>query len=40
LESTIKSCMNLKLRTDNIYYKDGCSNRIAAKIVDYISIEK
>ena len=40
LESTIKSCMDLKLGTDNIYYKEDCSNRIATKIADYIGIEK
>jgi UDP-hydrolysing UDP-N-acetyl-D-glucosamine 2-epimerase len=38
LESIIKRCMDLKLGTENIYYKSSCSKRIAAKIVNFISI--
>ena len=40
LEATIKMCMKLNLKKDNIYYQKNCSSRISNEIIKYIGVNE
>jgi len=40
LEATIKMCMKLNLKKDNIYYQENCSSRISNEIIKYIGVNE